>query len=145
VAGRGTTCWKVCSGADGSILVVKDSWQFPEWLDEGELLKAATEKNVINVTRYYHHETVCIDGKLDDINGHVRKRLNFTKATYALPSNNTAPEDVKLPAIMSRLSAGTSGHASSRQTSVHGKQSPQRKAQCLFLVIRPRAVEMKDH
>jgi len=39
-------------------LVVKDSWQYPEREEEGELLREATEKDVVNVARYFHHETV---------------------------------------------------------------------------------------
>ncbi|KAI9777130.1 MAG: hypothetical protein M1839_009086 [Geoglossum umbratile] len=69
VAGRATTCWKAyCDGDESKmILVVKDSWQYPEREEEGELLRDATEKGVVNVARYYHHETVRVGGKDDDI------------------------------------------------------------------------------
>lgn len=60
VVGRATTCWKAYRDGDESQtpLVVKDSWQYPERDQEGELLREATEKKVENVARYYHHETV---------------------------------------------------------------------------------------
>ncbi|EGE86152.2 hypothetical protein BDDG_09097 [Blastomyces dermatitidis ATCC 18188] len=48
-------------------LVVKDSWQYPERTEEGELLREAMMKGVKNVARYYHHETVRIDNKDDDV------------------------------------------------------------------------------
>ncbi|EGE00861.1 FunK1 protein kinase [Trichophyton tonsurans CBS 112818] len=43
---------------DKSTLVVKDLWQYPERDEEGELLYRAMEKGVINIARYYHHETI---------------------------------------------------------------------------------------
>jgi hypothetical protein len=47
VAGRATTCWKAHREGDKSkqILVVKDSWQYPEREEEGELLREATEND----------------------------------------------------------------------------------------------------
>jgi hypothetical protein len=85
VAGRATTCWKAYHDGDESnmILVIKDSWQYTERGEEGEFLHDATEKGVVNVARYYHHETVRIGGKDDDINGNIRKGLGITKATDA--------------------------------------------------------------
>ncbi len=85
VAGRATTCWKAHREGDKSkqILVVKDSWQYPEREEEGELLREATEKGVVNVARYYHHETVHVGGSEDDINGNVRKGLDIMKASNA--------------------------------------------------------------
>ena len=72
-AGRAITCWKAHREGVKSkqILVVKDSWQYPEREEEGELLREATEKGVVNVARYYHHETVHVGGSEDDINGNV--------------------------------------------------------------------------
>ncbi|EQL30109.1 hypothetical protein, variant [Blastomyces dermatitidis ATCC 26199] len=69
VAGRATTCWKVYCETDKlrMPLVVKDSWQYPERTEEGELLQEAMMKGVKNVARYYHHETVRIDNKDDDV------------------------------------------------------------------------------
>ena len=60
IAGRATTCWKAHREGDDlrTPLVVKDSWQFPEREEEGELLREATDRGVVNVARYYHHEIV---------------------------------------------------------------------------------------
>ncbi|KAI9775934.1 MAG: hypothetical protein M1839_000723 [Geoglossum umbratile] len=85
VAGQATTTWKAHLDGDESkmVLVIKDSWQYPEREEEGELLREATEKGAVNVARYYHHETVHVGGKEDDINGNVRKGLAIKKATDA--------------------------------------------------------------
>ncbi|RAH68883.1 protein kinase family protein [Aspergillus aculeatinus CBS 121060] len=81
VAGRATTCWKAhldCS--PDQPLVVKDSWQYTERVNEGELLQEITELGVVNVARYYHHETVQVSGTDDDIRHNVRKGLDITTA-----------------------------------------------------------------
>lgn len=77
VAGRATTCWKAHRETDESRtpLVVKDSWQYPERTEEGELLREAMACRVKNVARYYHHETVRIEGKDDEILA-IRKGLS---------------------------------------------------------------------
>ncbi|EFW13307.1 conserved hypothetical protein [Coccidioides posadasii str. Silveira] len=74
VAGRATTCWKAHRQGDERTLVVKDSWQYPERDEEGELLREAMESGVTNVARYYFHETVQVDGKDDDVRT-IRKGL----------------------------------------------------------------------
>lgn len=78
IAGRATTCWKIHREADESRmpLVVKDSWQYPEHTEEGELLHKAMESEVKNIARYYQHETVCINGKDDDVLA-IRKGLSI--------------------------------------------------------------------
>jgi hypothetical protein len=92
VAGRATTCWKVYQEEDpGTPLVVKDSWQYPEREEEGELLRETTEKGVKNVARYFHHETVCVGGQDDDIRANVRKGLGIRKATNYKPEKSMPP------------------------------------------------------
>ncbi|EER42840.1 conserved hypothetical protein [Histoplasma capsulatum H143] len=78
VAGRATTCWKAYCETDKSRtpLVVKDSWQYPERTEEGELLREAMAKGVKNVGRYYHHQTVRIGDKDDDVLA-IRKGLSI--------------------------------------------------------------------
>jgi hypothetical protein len=85
VAGRATTYWKTHREGDKSkqILIVKNSWQYPEREEEGELLRKATEKGVVNMARYYHHETVHVGGSENDINENIRKELDITKASNA--------------------------------------------------------------
>ncbi|KAL6173862.1 hypothetical protein ACJQWK_00023 [Exserohilum turcicum] len=86
VAGRATTCWKVTREEDPDTpLVVKDSWQYPERDEEGEMLHEATEKGVVNVARYFHHQTVRVGNQDDDICANVRKGLDITKATNYMP------------------------------------------------------------
>jgi Fungal protein kinase len=81
IAGRATTCWKAYRKGDlQTPLVIKDSWQYLERDEEGELLREAAEKGVVNAARYYHHETVLIRGKNDDIRSNIRKGLDITKA-----------------------------------------------------------------
>ena len=77
VAGRATTCWRAYSDRDESKkpLVVKDSWQYEERPEEGELIKEATDEGVRNIARYYHHETVQVNGKNDDTIENVRRGL----------------------------------------------------------------------
>ncbi|KMU76963.1 hypothetical protein CISG_06005 [Coccidioides immitis RMSCC 3703] len=74
IAGRATTCWKVHRKGSSTQLVVKDSWQYPERDEEGKFLSEAMEKGVINVARYYHHQTIRIDGR-DDTTETARKGL----------------------------------------------------------------------
>lgn len=68
VAGRATTYWKVHrEDQPDTPLLVKDSWQSPERDEEGLLLREVSEHGIVNVARYYHHETVHVDGRPDDI------------------------------------------------------------------------------
>ncbi|KAF1365589.1 hypothetical protein EJ07DRAFT_151070 [Lizonia empirigonia] len=92
VAGWATTCWGVHRKGDpGTPLVVKDSWQYPEREEEGELLREATEKGVMNVARYFHHETVSVGSRDDDIRANVRKGLDIMKATNYKPEKSMPP------------------------------------------------------
>ncbi|KAH8726801.1 hypothetical protein GQ44DRAFT_758368 [Phaeosphaeriaceae sp. PMI808] len=88
VAGRATTCWKAYREGDESRkpLIIKDSWQYPEREEEGDLLREATDKGVVNVARYYYHETVLVGGQDDTIRANVRQSLDITKAiNYLMP------------------------------------------------------------
>ena len=78
VAGRTTTCWKACliRGNSENWLAIKDLWEYEERLEEGLLLKEATDAGVKNVAQYYHHETVRVGGAVDDVRNNVRKGLN---------------------------------------------------------------------
>ncbi|KAJ3551186.1 hypothetical protein NPX13_g11429 [Xylaria arbuscula] len=82
IVGRATICWKAYLEGDKSKpFVIKDSWQFPERDEEGQLLQQATRQKVTNVARHYYHETVCVEGKDDDIQSNVRRGLDITKAS----------------------------------------------------------------
>ncbi|OJD21394.1 hypothetical protein ACJ73_07263 [Blastomyces percursus] len=113
VSGRGTTCWKTHRDGDESrtTLVVKESWQHPERDEEGELLREATEKGVVNVARYYYHETVQVGGKDDDIRDCVRRGLDITTASN-YKSTGSRP-----PLSRSGSQKGKSSRAASRKRS----------------------------
>jgi hypothetical protein len=115
VAGRATTCWKAYREGDElrRPLVIKDSWQYPEREEEGELLREATNNGVFNVARYYHHETVRVGGAYDDIRNNIRKGLDFTKAT------NYAKKPI--------MSSSTSGLYSSSTRKVWSDSTAKRK------------------
>ncbi|KAH0562855.1 hypothetical protein GP486_002528 [Trichoglossum hirsutum] len=125
VAGRATTCWKAYRDGDESnmILVIKDSWQYIEREEEGELLRDATEKGVVNVARYYHHETVRVGGRDDDINGNVRKGLDIMKGTDAF-LHISAASDAECSMPLSSTSGALVGDIhSSRSRSTTRKRS----------------------
>ncbi|XTI84801.1 hypothetical protein V2W45_1465811 [Cenococcum geophilum] len=48
--------------------------------EEGKLLRKVTEKEVVNIARYYYHKTVYIGGKEDNIYNNVRKGLDIIRA-----------------------------------------------------------------
>lgn len=81
IASRATTCWKAHREDDPQALyVVKDSWQYLERDEEGELLREATGQGTVHVARYYHHETVRVRNTEDDVRTNVRKGLDVRKA-----------------------------------------------------------------
>ncbi|KAL2889855.1 hypothetical protein HOO65_020397 [Ceratocystis lukuohia] len=81
VSGRATRCWAGhLEGYPEIPLVIKDSWQCSKQKDEGQILQKLTEKGVPHVARYYHHETVHIDGFADSTRDNVRKGLDISKA-----------------------------------------------------------------
>ena len=81
IVGRGTTCWKAHLEGDdsGTPFVIKDSWQYPQRPEEGEMTREATVKKVVNVARYYYHETVSVGNQDDDVESNVRKSLDVPK------------------------------------------------------------------
>ena len=118
VAGRATTCWKAYREGDESQkpLVIKDSWQYLERDEEGELLREATEKGVINVARYYHHETVRVNDKDDDILDNVRKGLDITRATNYKQERSMTPPSMARVQGLTRQSGNTSKKRSLSRT-----------------------------
>lgn len=121
LAGRATTCWKVHPENDpATTLVVKDSWQFRERDQEGLLLREATRRGVKNVARYFHHETVRVGNRQDDISTNVRKGLDITTAT-----NYT--EDKSVPLLNTR-NHSLQNFAGKRSSSTAGP--PRRKRSC---------------
>ncbi|KAI1466569.1 uncharacterized protein F4812DRAFT_460838 [Daldinia caldariorum] len=98
---------------DAIPLVIKDSWQYTERGEEGELLREATNKEVINIARYYHHYTVQVRGTDDDIQSNVRKGLDITTADNYRPPRSA----------ISRVSTATVGSREGRSTTPSQKRS----------------------
>ncbi|KAF1976060.1 hypothetical protein BU23DRAFT_588261 [Bimuria novae-zelandiae CBS 107.79] len=134
VTGRATTCWRAHREGDDSrtSLVIKDSWQFPEREEEGELLREATDKDVVNVARYYHHETVCVGGQDDDIRRNVRRGLDITKATNYRPERpeSSMPPPSKAGRHASRIGRSSSVAGRKRSSSCTGAPLPPTKRTC---------------
>ncbi|KAJ5987637.1 hypothetical protein N7522_011885 [Penicillium canescens] len=130
IAGRSTTCWKAHHEADPRVpLVVKDSWQYTERDEEGELLQEATEKGVVNVARYYHHETVCIRDKADDVLDNVRGGLDIRTASNYRPERLVLSTSTTVPdAPRKGRSSGRSGVK--RSSSHTGASLPPNKRSC---------------
>ncbi|KAH8696886.1 hypothetical protein GQ44DRAFT_779472 [Phaeosphaeriaceae sp. PMI808] len=131
VAGRAATCWKAYREGDESRspLVIKDSWQFPEREEEGELLREATDKGVVNVARYYYHETVRAGSQDDDIRGSVRRGLDITQAQNYKPESSMVPPSSAGRRI-SRKGRSSSAAGRKRSSSCTGAPLPPSKRTC---------------
>ncbi|KAH6658574.1 hypothetical protein BKA67DRAFT_513733 [Truncatella angustata] len=133
IAGRATTCWKAHrEGEPQTPLVVKDSWQYEERDEEGELLREANQKHVINVARYYHHETFRVGDEVDDIEVNVRKDLDIRRAKNYRPERS----------VVSPSSAVRQGRSSSiagvkRSSSQTGAPMPPGKRSCSTSPTKP--------
>ncbi|KAF7586260.1 hypothetical protein BBP40_009186 [Aspergillus hancockii] len=132
VAGRATTCWKAHREGDKAHvpLVIKDSWQYPEREEEGKLLAAATEKSVVNVARYYYHETVHVGGIVDDIRGNVRKGLDVTQATNHRPPHSQSSSIANDIVGTRRMGRSTSNTGRKRSSSRVSATLPPSKRTC---------------
>ncbi|KAF7856270.1 hypothetical protein EAF04_009798 [Stromatinia cepivora] len=110
ISGRATTCWKAHREGDSDIpFVIKDSWQYTEREEEGELLREATDKGVVNVARYYYHETVRVLGMDDDVRNNVRKGLDIMKAENYRPGRSMISPRTSTTGAKKGRSIGTSG------------------------------------
>ncbi|KAL2259661.1 hypothetical protein VTK26DRAFT_6555 [Humicola hyalothermophila] len=132
IAGRATTCWKAHREEDPySPLVIKDSWQYPERDEEGELLLEATDKGVVHVARYYHYETVRVQNIEDDIRNNVRKGLDVTRAT-----NYRQDRSRHSPSISTAGYAGRSSSSMKRSSDQTGAPLPPSKRPCSISSIK---------
>ncbi|KAH7201228.1 hypothetical protein DER44DRAFT_748366 [Fusarium oxysporum] len=128
IAGRATTCWKAHPERQPKmLLVIKDSWQYPERDEEGDLLREATNKGVINVARYYHHEVVQICGMDDDIQSNTRRGLDIKKAANYRPAR---PAPRNIASALSREGRSTASTSKKRSSSQTGAPLPSSKRSC---------------
>ncbi|KAK2730726.1 hypothetical protein FQN57_004184, partial [Myotisia sp. PD_48] len=119
-------------------LIVKDSWQYLERDEEGELLQEITEKGVKNVTRYYHHETVCVRGSNDNTHNGVRRGIDITKASnYHLSGSRPA---LSRSGSRSIKKAGKSSSSRKRSSTFIDPLMPPRKRQS----VSPTKVDPKS-
>ncbi|CRK11302.1 hypothetical protein BN1708_010108, partial [Verticillium longisporum] len=119
IAGRATTYWKAhLKGRPEVLLIIKDSWQYPERNKKGDIVREVTSKGVVNVARYYSHETVQIRRMNDDIRSNTRRRLDITRATnYRLDRSIPSPSMIASgPSRNSRSNNATGKKRSSSQT-----------------------------
>ncbi|PQK08000.1 hypothetical protein BB8028_0001g00810 [Beauveria bassiana] len=104
IAGRATTCWKAHHEEDPHTpLVIKDSWQYTDREEEGKMLQEASDKGVVNVARYYHHETICVNGADDDVQSNVRNGLDITKAANYRTGRSALVTDASVSSVSRKL------------------------------------------
>ncbi|KAA8627046.1 hypothetical protein PtrSN002B_011649 [Pyrenophora tritici-repentis] len=146
VAGRATTCWKSYKEEDpNKPLVIKDSWQYPEREEEGDLLRKATEKDVVNVARYYYHETVRVGTQDDSIRGNVRQGLDVMKATNYKPGYTMPPLSTVVRSL-SRKGRSSSVAGQKRCSScTNASLSPSKRTYSSSLVKGGRATADRVH
>ncbi|KAK7420129.1 hypothetical protein QQZ08_010543 [Neonectria magnoliae] len=131
IAGRATTCWKAHrEGHPQTPLVIKDSWQYPERDEEGELLREATDQGVVNVARYYYHETVQVHGTDDDIRRNVRGGLDVTTATIYRPERSMPPPSIIASGASRRGRSSSRAAGKKRSSSQIGAPLPPSKRSC---------------
>ncbi|KAB2568650.1 hypothetical protein DBV05_g12671 [Lasiodiplodia theobromae] len=118
IAGRATTCWTgYVKGKPGNELVIKDSWQYEEYPEEGLLLKEAAEPRVDdptklkveNVAQYYHHETVCIGDAIDDVRESIRRGLDDAEGRNPVRQRRSTAPSATTSAVTSSNSGLRSG------------------------------------
>ncbi|KAJ5215349.1 uncharacterized protein N7498_001756 [Penicillium cinerascens] len=130
IAGRATTCWKAHREAEPGVpLVVKDSWQYAERDEEGELLQEATERGVVNVARHFHHVTIRIRDQDDDVQGNVRAGLDIRTASNYRPERS-APSTGTGTTDGPRKSRGSGRSSLKRSSSQTGAFLPPNKRPC---------------
>ncbi|KAH7635875.1 hypothetical protein B0T09DRAFT_317597 [Sordaria sp. MPI-SDFR-AT-0083] len=98
-------------------------------VEEGELLRDATDKGVVNVARYNHHETVQVRGTDDDVRSDVRGGIDVNKAKNYKPEHSTPPTKT-VTASASRKGHSTSIAGKKRSSSQTDAALPSSKRSC---------------
>ncbi|KAI9747278.1 MAG: hypothetical protein M1815_004371, partial [Lichina confinis] len=122
IVGRATTCWKAYREGDESKkpLVVKDSWQYVDRPEEGELVRKATAARVINISPYYHHETVSFNGRDDAVRSNVRKGMSAEGSSNPFTEQaSISPETTRSSKASSFGVCGSSQASASMPTTNH--------------------------
>ncbi len=145
VAGRATTCWEAYRDGDESkeFLIVKDSWQYEERPEEGELIKEATDKGVRNIARYYHHETVQVDGINDDISQNVRRGMMKKWGRITFRQKSITGPELSISESLGRTAASRS--ISRKRSSSSTRMAPPSPAKRSCSNLRSTQPEMPTH
>ncbi|GAB0139235.1 hypothetical protein EsDP_00007448 [Epichloe bromicola] len=144
VAGRATTCWRAHREGDNTPLVIKDSWQYPEREEEGKLLQEATAKGVVNVARYYHHETVRVRGRDDDIYNNIRACMDIRDAeNYRMGKSMASPTN-STTASAQRMGQSTSVTKRKRSSNCTDPSLSPGKRPCSTSPIKPQTTEVPN-
>ncbi|KAL7794328.1 serine/threonine-protein kinase Sgk2 [Trichoderma ceciliae] len=118
IAGRATTCWQAYADQEPqTTLVIKDSWQYTERAEEGELLQEATERGVVNIARYYYHTTVRVGDKDDDVLTNIRKGLDLSEAVNPRLSRSKKATSIAYPTSTPRQTRSSSSIGVKRPSS----------------------------
>lgn len=144
VAGRATTCWRAHREGDNAPLVIKDSWQYPEREEEGKLLQEATAKGVVNVARYYHHETVRVRGRDDDVYNNVRAGMNIRDAeNYRAGKSVTPPTNSATASAQGMRQSRSIAKRKRSSNSIDPPLSPSKRP-CSTSPIKPQTTEVPN-
>ncbi|GAO19935.1 hypothetical protein UVI_02043610 [Ustilaginoidea virens] len=147
IAVRATTCWKAHPEGHPEIpLVIKDSWQYPERHEEGEILREVTDKGVINVARDYYPETVRVRGMNDNVLQNIRQRLDMATASNYQPRRRPL-QSSKVEAQSSKVIAqeqrtGGSSSSNKRPLSPIGPSLSPSKRICSDISEKPGTVPL---
>jgi hypothetical protein len=93
------------------------------------LLRESTKKDVVNVARYYHHETVLVSNQDDTIRGNVRRGIDVTKATNYIPESTMQPLSRTVRSL-SRKGRSSSAAGQKRPSSCTNAPLPPSKRTC---------------
>ncbi|PVH67806.1 hypothetical protein DL98DRAFT_555026 [Cadophora sp. DSE1049] len=99
-------------------LVIKDSWQYIEREEEGELLREVTEKGVVNVDRYYYYKIVRVLGTDNDVRSNVRKGLDIIKAENYRPGRSMISSSTSTASTRKSRSSSTASLKRKRSCSI---------------------------
>jgi hypothetical protein len=90
------------------------------------------KKKVVNIARYYHHKTVYMGGKEDNIYNNVHKGLNIIKMT------NYKLKDLIIPPRPAKVKI-RKGQSFSRKRSFSYTNTPLPPSKCTYLDSLPKS------
>lgn len=85
---------------------------------------------MVNVARYYHHETVRVHGADDDVRSNVRKGLDITKATDYQPGRPMLPSSAIASSVSRKGRSGSSAGTKRPSSETDAALLPPSKRPC---------------